>query len=290
MKGFLFAMLALVACGPQDGVGTSREPILSGTTDTTDTSVVALIIFPVGNAQEFAACSGTVVSPHVVMTAAHCLDPAVIGSAIDHVSIFLGSDFSDPAQQANPANLAAVASYSFDQSFDPTNMSGGHDIGAVVATDALSLTPLPMNRSSLGSGDVGTAVLSVGFGQSDGTNMMSAGPRRSINTTIFGVDDEHIILDDIICEGDSGGPTFITQNNTQVIAGVHSFTTTDNCIGTGDDTRVDVYGTAFVDPIINQADPGFLPSGGCAAAPTTSGDGWLIVAALALLTRRRLRD
>lgn len=290
MRALLPAMLALVACGPQDDVGTSREPILSGTTDTTDTSVVALIIFPVGNTQEYGACSGTVVSPHVIMTAAHCLDPAVIGSAIDHVSIFLGSDFSDPTEQANPANLAAVASYSFDPDFDPTSMTNGHDIGAVVATDALSLAPLPMNRSSLGNGDVGSPVLSVGFGQSDGTNTMSAGPRRSINTTIFGVDDEHIILDDVICEGDSGGPTFLTKNNTQVIAGVHSFTSTSNCVGTGDDTRVDVYGPSFVDPIINQADPGFLSSGGCAAAPSSSGDAWLIAFALALLTRRRLRD
>ena len=287
MRALMIGVMgALVACGPQSDVGTSQSPILSGTTDTTDTSVVALIIFPVGDTQEYAACSGSVVSPHVILTAAHCLDPAVIGSAIDHVSIFLGDDFSDPTQQSNPANLVTVSSYSFDPQFMPGSTTGGHDIGAVVATDPLSLTPMPMNRSSLGSSDIGSAVVAVGFGQSDGTNTMSAGPRRSIDTTIFGVDDEHIILDDVICEGDSGGPTLLMKNGATVIAGVHSFTSSDDCVGTGDDTRVDVYGPSFIDPIINQADPGFLPSGGC---NTTSGAGnmWLIAAALAVVARRR---
>jgi hypothetical protein len=281
-------MATLVACGPQGDVGSTGQPIVNGTTDTTDTSVVALIIFPTGEAQQYAACSGTVVSPHVVLTAAHCLDPAVIGTTIDHVSIFLGDDFTDPTEQANPALLAAVTSYSFDPDFTPDSMAGGHDIGAVVATNALSLTPMTMNRSSLGSGDIGSAVLAVGFGESDGSDTTTAGPRRSINTTIIGVDDEHIILDDVICEGDSGGPTFLTKNNTTVIAGVHSFTSSEDCTGSGDDTRVDVYGPPFVDPIINQADPGFLPSsGGCNASPFGGGDAWLIAAALALLAGRR---
>ena len=118
---------------------------------------------------------------------------------------------------------------------------------------------------------MGSPVHVVGFGETNGSESITAGPRRSIDTTIFDVDDEHLVLDDVICEGDSGGPTFITVNGKPTIAGVHSFTTTTNCIGPGDDTRVDLYASSFVDPVINQSDPGYL-GGGCNASGGQSKD------------------
>jgi V8-like Glu-specific endopeptidase len=266
---------ALLACGPRDETGSSRSPIVGGTLDNTDNSVVAIVVYPPGtSSQTVEVCSGTVVSPHVVLTAAHCIDPSIVGP-IDHVQIFTGNDFNDPGQFGDANYFLDVAQRSFDPMFT-ADFSSGHDIAVVVAAATIPLTPLPMNRTALGNGDVGAAVHAVGFGESNGADTTSAGPRRFIDAKVFGVDALHLVLDDVICEGDSGGPSFLTKNGKQVIAGVHSFTNAQACIGTGDDTRVDLYAASFVDPVINQADPGYL-SGGCNVGGNVPSRDWLLV-------------
>ena len=278
MKRLLCFLFCASCAAP---IGSSSEPVVNGTTDTTDTSVVALHIASSNGPQDDALCSGTVVSPHVVMTAAHCLSPDVVGP-VDHVDIFLGDNPFDP-QQANDTTLfIQAASYTYDQDFSKDLAT--HDIAVVVSPTPLSLTPIALNHDGLGTSDIDTPVHVVGFGESDGNDPSTAGPRRSADTVIFGVDDEHIKLVNVICEGDSGGPSIITKNGKTVVAGVHSFTTTQNCTSDGDDTRVDKY-TSFVDDAIDKADPGFLP-GGCNASGGR-GDFAAIVIAIGAIARRR---
>ncbi len=279
MKSLLLVLFAC-ACSASP-IGTESAAIVNGAPDTTDTSVVALHIASSNGPQDDALCSGTVVSPHVVMTAAHCLSPDVVGP-IDHVDIFLGSDPFDPAQANDSTLFITAASTSFDPQFSKADAT--HDIAVIVSPTPLALTPIALNHDGLGTGDIDTPVHVVGFGESDGNDANSAGPRRSIDTVIFGVDDEHIRLVNVICEGDSGGPTIMTKNGNTVVAGVHSFTTTPNCASDGDDTRVDKY-TSFVDDAIDQADPGFLPSG-CNQSGGR-GDFCAIAIAIGALARRK---
>ena len=276
MKRFL---LLLCACSAP--VGSSSQPILNGTTDTTDTSVVALHIASSNGPQGDALCSGTVVSPHVVMSAAHCLSPDVVGP-VDHVDIFLGDDPFDPQQMADASLFVTASSTTYDPQFSKD--AATHDIAVVVSPTPLAPAPIALNHDGLGTNDVDTPVHVVGFGESNGSDPNSAGPRRSADTVLFGVDDEHIRLVNVICEGDSGGPTMMTKNGKTVVIGVHSFTTTQNCVSTGDDTRVDKY-TSFVEAAIKTADPGFL-SGGCNASGER-GDFAAIAIAIGALARRR---
>jgi secreted trypsin-like serine protease len=275
----LLTSLTCAACAAP--IGSESSAIVNGNADTDDTAVVALHIVSANGPNNDALCSGTVVSPHVVLTAAHCLSADVVGP-IDHVEIFLGSDAFDPNQASDPSLFVQVASTTFDPQFSASGTT--HDIGVVVAAQPLAPTPIPLNHDSLGNGDVGTPVQAVGFGESNGTVPSSAGPRRTIDTTILKVDDEHIGLANVICEGDSGGPTYLTKNGQKLVAGVHSFTTSQTCNGDGDDTRVDKY-TSFVDDAINEADPGFLSSG-CNASGG-SGEAFSIAIALAALARRK---
>ncbi len=275
------AMMLVLGCGGD--VGSQSARILNGAYDTTDTSVVAVLVTSTEGPQNDSLCSGTVVSPHVVLTAAHCLDPIIVGP-IDHVTIFTGQNALDPIQTADPQNLIAVAKTTFDHDFQANSEPPSHDLAMLTTQTAMTLAPMPLNHSSLGSGDIGAAAHSVGYGQLDGTNPDSAGVRRSLDTTLFDVTDEHIILSDVVCEGDSGGPTFITKNGVSVVAGVHSYTDAQDCSGTGGDTRVDRY-TGEIDDAINAADPGFLPSG-CNTS-SGSGDAWLIALALVATVRAR---
>lgn len=284
MKRIVAASLFALACGPESDVASSNAAIINGVSDTADTSVVALIIYSSNGSQDDHVCSGTVVSPHVVLTAAHCLDPMLVGP-VDHVAIFSGTDFTDPNQATDPTLQGAVASTVIDPKFSASTPNPTDDIALVVAAQPLALRPIALNHSSLGSGDIGTAVHAVGFGQTS-DDPLTAGPRRSIDTTIFDIGDEHIVLDDVICNGDSGGPTFITKNGQTLVAGVHSFTASSSCIGDGDDTRVDRYASSVIDPVIDQFDPGFVPSG-CNAAGSNARDSWWIVIALGVLARRK---
>src|SRR6185437_7644129 len=69
MRSFLpFVAGALVACASP--LGSSSSGIVGGELDTQTTGVVMVYIKP--TAGGWGTCSGTVVSPHVVVTAAHC--------------------------------------------------------------------------------------------------------------------------------------------------------------------------------------------------------------------------
>ena len=281
MKRLLFFFFCACSAPP---IGTQSAPIVNGTTDTTETSVVALHIASSNGPQDDALCSGTVVSPHVVMTAAHCLSPDVVGP-VDHVDIFLGDDPFDPQQAADTSLFITAASTTYDTQFSKADAT--HDIAVVVSPTPLAPAPIALEHDGLSTNDIGTPVHAVGFGESNGNDPNTAGPRRSADTIIFGVDDEHIRLLNIICEGDSGGPTLMTKNGKTVVIGVHSFTTTQNCVSDGDDTRVDKY-TSFVEDAIKTADPGFL-SGGCNASGERGDFAVIAIAIAGLLARRKSR-
>jgi secreted trypsin-like serine protease len=282
VKCLLFPVLLALGC-TVDPTASASAPIIAGTSDKTDTSVVGLFVFSSGPKGD-SVCSATVVAPHVVLTAGHCLSPDLAGP-IDHVQVFLGDNVNAPNQIADPANLVDVVETDVHPDFDPS--TGANDIAVAVTADALPVAPMPMSHDSLGDGDVGTPVHAVGFGESQDGIDASAGPRRSIDTTIFGVTSQQLLLDDVICFGDSGGPTFVDKDGVPTIAGVHSGVTTQSCIGIGADTRVDLYASSFVDPVIDRVDPGFLPPSGCNGSGG-AGDPWLIalVVASALAGRR----
>ena len=72
-----------------------------------------------------------------------------------------------------------------------------------------------------------------------------------------------------VCFGDSGGPGFLTIDDQEVVAGVHSFTSS-NCTGTGGDTRVDLHLESLILPYIQANDPTCAANFVCAAGGCTS--------------------
>ena len=250
-------LLAATACGcsATPPVDVSRNAIIGGQTDPGDLSVVMVYAMA---GQKGAICTGEVVSPHVVMTAAHCVDPATVGNGFTF-QIFLGTDANSPQVVAGASPWYSVKSTDYDHAFDPNQLQGGHDIAVVITNKALPVPPLTFSQIAPGVDDRGADLRLVGYGVDNGAdqNGQSAGTKRQVTTQLGDWDDLLLYFGDAnhnTCEGDSGGPAFLTRNGKEVIIGITSFGD-QGCTQGGADTRVDRY-TAFVNQYINQYDPG----------------------------------
>lgn len=227
--------------GPPDETSSN---IIGGTTDTGDPSVVILFAQQNGSTQG-SLCTASVISPTVLLTAAHCVDPAEVGTNVTF-QVFTGYDFN-----SNNGQWLPVAKVDHDPQFSSSNLNGGHDVGIVVLQNATSLKPLPFNTSSAITGMAGQAVRLVGYGNNNGQTGTGAGIKRQVTTTLIDVSSLLLHIGDDAhetCQGDSGGPAFMNMNGVETIVGVTSFGYV-GCTGGGYDTRVDLY-TSFIDKYV----------------------------------------
>jgi secreted trypsin-like serine protease len=247
-RTLLFSLLAaftFTAC-VQDGddEASSDEDIIGGAVDNGDPSVVALFAHQPGQNQG-SLCTASVISPTVLLTAAHCVDPREVGQG-NVFEAFSGTRFDATAKR-----LPAVKETHFDPQFNPNNLGGGHDVGIVILSAATNLKPLPFNKAALPGNEVGKSVRLVGFGTNTHTGA-GAGTKRVATTA---VDALNALLVQIgssnkqTCHGDSGGPAFQVINGVETIVGLTSFGTdfsqTQQCFNGGVDTRVDAV-NAFI--------------------------------------------
>jgi V8-like Glu-specific endopeptidase len=161
-------------------------------------------------------CSGTLISPTVFLTAAHC----DLGSA--SVFVTFDGDFSSKSK------LIAGTYYAdplYNQSQDDP-----HDIAVVVFSSAIKgITPanLPAYRS-LAALRVGDPFTSVGFGGQEAVNQpggpvnayldkreYSVGSLNSINPAWLRLSQNIATGDGGTCYGDSGGPNFLGAGATE---------------------------------------------------------------------------
>lgn len=240
----LVLALGALAAGceaPQSTESTTAAPIIGGTTDSTDTSVVALYA---QTKTSGALCTASVVAPTVLLTAAHCVAPSEIGPGATFCALPSGN------LNESTAERWAVKATHFDPAFDASRITNGHDIAVVVLAEPVKLTPLEVNQADIRS-LVGSKVRLVGYGVNDGSAQTGAGIKRSVNAVVDAVDDQLLQIGGNgkdTCQGDSGGPALTTIGGKKVIVGVTSFGQA-GCGGGGYDTRVDRY-AAFLAPYL----------------------------------------
>ena len=275
---FLVAAVGCHAVGCRAGesrLGASTEHIVGGVADAADPAVVMLLAYHPGMPGA-AVCTGTVVSPHVIATAGHCVAPDVIEKIIGKGyswTVFLGDDNDDAAQAADPALFAAVEEIRFDPELSLTGRPT-HDVGAVVTTDALPMAPVPVNHAALDDASIGAPLRILGYGRTKASDVKTIGAKFEAETTLASYAEEYLEMDGTpgFCDGDSGGPTLVTRNGIESLVGVHSYGDKATCDGKSFDMRADVDLAALIDPLIAEKDPDFtIPDDGSKPAAGAEG-------------------
>lgn len=201
--------------------------ITGGSLDGTAHPAVGLLLADRGSGPE-PECSGSLVSPTVFVTAAHC----VATLASDRVWVSF-----DPHYVAGASTLDAGTAHA-----DPlygTSKSDSHDAAVVVLDTPVSgvaPVPLPAQDALDAAGVRAQSVTNVGYGYTDRTYTFD-GYRRWSTSRISNVQPTELMLADQpggVCYGDSGGP--------QLLGGVEvAITSTGNraCAGQSFAYRLD---------------------------------------------------
>lgn len=249
------ACLLLAACEqPTTAPAVTEQPsrVTNGELDGAAHPAVVLLLMEVGGKPAW-RCSGTLVTPTVVLTAGHCTgEPReVSGIRIFTESDVENGDNSYPYRGRNSVEARAWASH-------PAYTNAAfylHDVGMIRLAKAVDLPAaaygkLP-TRDQLDAlkPSNSTRFTAVGYGlqkinpaqvENDLIRMKAEPHLLQINTGFTG--DFSVLLSNNAhtggtCFGDSGGPNFIGSSN--VVGGVTSFGINGNCAGTGGVYRVD---------------------------------------------------
>lgn len=254
------ALIALLGGCTGVPVGAERAAIVGGAADPGDPAVVAIGAFPPGCAQPFQVrCSGAVVAPRVVLTAAHCFAGPPEGERV-----YLG------ARVGAGGAFRQVVSVMAHPDFD--DRDNAHDLALVLLDGDAGVAPLAAGPPPA----AGDTVRVVGFGE-DGTGAASLGEKRSGTSIVTSAEPRRFRTGPgpaLSCAADSGGPVLAGDR----IVGVTS-SGDPRCREDADNVAVEPYLDGFIRPGLEAlaGEPPPAPrtagaSGLCARACTSDAD------------------
>lgn len=260
------ALLASAAAGCALNPASNDEDVTAGTEIDNRLAVVALV----DDGQVF--CTGTLISPTVVLTAGHCIRP------IDRPppQVFFGGSLENGGELWDAVEVQVHP----DFRYSPL----AWDLALVILPGPARVSPARVLDRSLGGWALGEQVRVVGFGLPTGEGGDPL--KREGYAVIESIDDATFRVapsPSQPCRGDSGGPVFLDTETGAHLIGVVS-NGDFGCSHFAELTRVDGEAREFFQ--------GYLSEDGgtsCSAAPVEQGatlGGFVIAVAIARLRRR----
>lgn len=244
MRRALLSLLFLMGCGDPTPVSTHSDAILGGSADTTASATFLLDLrFDTGAS----ICTAVLISPRVLLTAAHCVDPDYHSASTITVRAMNKPNIVG-LMQSDTILVSAIARH---PSWNPADLESSFDLAALLlATAPTNTTPLALVRAAPTAGQ---SITVLGYGRASASDGTTSGTRRSVTTPITSVATNTFAFGTAgttgICSGDSGGAALLGN----AVVGIHSRTSSTSC-GAGVDIRVDRF-LSFIDGFVAANDP-----------------------------------
>jgi MYXO-CTERM domain-containing protein len=287
----LSAVLLLSACQLDPNITQEQDAIINGENAIIGQfPAVGALVQPFGGSF-FQFCTGTLIAPNLVLSAAHCIDPELNGQSLAQIAASTRVVFNQINVNNGPQAGGIVASVDRiieNGAFDLTNLQAGNDVSILVLKESVvGIEPIPFSVTPA-TDLIGQRFTSVGFGVSNAANQSGGGIQRFTDFELEAVEGEIMRYgfndngqgDDTtgVCSGDSGGPDLIEINGVTQVFGIHSFVDSPNgltCLdGVGTqrtDTQanfiqaqIDLFGEK--PPVVEP-----VPVDGCSVTPTSKG-------------------
>ena len=305
-----------------------KAAIVRGEPATEGLPALAAIILREGNDDEellAVICSGTLIAPRVVLTAAHCIDRhgperAPVGHERSWFVSFeadltgLGRDNLDLPGDAIEVNRTRVHPGFSQLENTRVGLGPSHDLGLVfLSAPVTDRAPSALVSPQAAPGLVpGATVIVAGYGArsaegaaapESGTGLKSAGAAQVLEVGSHELrvgrpdhpasPDEQSLADK--CSGDSGGPTFLNLGEEPFLVGLSSrgYDGNPRCDSASIDLRIEIFVPWILEQVATEgahesiaAAPGCSAAGAGASPAGALGPGLLIVALLCLAVAR----
>ena len=273
---FLCFPLALcLACGAADErpTGHSSQPIIGGTPSTLGQLYATVSLYDVNTAAQ--ACTGTLIAPTVIVTAAHCVvtqdeqtNQITYEFQPTDLLVIAGDLDGNTATQQNAWDVASITRhtlYNGDNGSDPDGLAAWHDIAVLTTTEGVdAVTPaavLPLTSFDQAV-QLNPNILLAGYGSRDqqgnefGVLYQAQTPyqRRNDNEFIAGG-----AGNPDTCPGDSGGPAYADIGGALWLAGATSRGVSSSSATCGEGGIYTLVG-AYSDFIANASGGAWVPS------------------------------
>ncbi len=269
-----------MAPAPDGNIGVADEKIVSGANATTDQ-----IFSTVGIAPGMSICTGSVIAPQVILTAAHCVanddgSPSVTPA---QTTVYAGALQVDMATADQTFTVRKIVSHELYRGItnipapDANGLSKAYDIAILLLDKPITTLPVvPILPVSMIDGNLmdGTMLTITGYGNSDAASTMGSGTLRIAQTPSKAHNETESFAGAAgspdTCQGDSGGPQYIDIGGTKYQVGETSRGGGSSACGDG---GIYTLAGAYIDWINTNSEGLYAGTSSATGAGATTGSG-----------------